>query len=67
MFKRQHKIQLAIPEPYETLHSLRNSVIANKEVVETLSGQRGNILDAAVTWGDLLDIGLIKKDQLPNE
>lgn len=66
MFKRNHKIQLAIPEPVETLHSLRNSVLANKEVVETLSGQRGNILDCAVTWGDLIDLGLIKKDQAPN-
>jgi hypothetical protein len=66
VFKRNHKINLAIPEPFENMHSLRNSVLANKEVVETLSGQRGHILDCAVTWGDLLDLGLIKKDQVPD-
>jgi len=43
--------QAAIPEPLETVASLRASVMALKELTETLAGQRGD--DPAVTVSDL--------------
>lgn len=43
--------QVTIPEPYEDVKSLRASVMALKELVEELAGQRGN--DPAVTSSDL--------------
>lgn len=57
--------QTAIPEPYENLTSLRATAIATKELVEVLAGQRGPALDAAVTWNDLVSLGLIQADQVP--
>jgi len=41
--------------------------MAMKEAVESLSGQRGGPDDVAVTWGDLLDLGLISIDQVPQD
>jgi hypothetical protein len=64
VYKRK-RVQMTIPEPYETLASLRTSVLANKELTEVLAGQRGNSDDAAVTWGDLLDLGIVKPEQVP--
>jgi hypothetical protein len=55
----------AVPEPYENLASLRASVMALKEAVEMLMAQRGTRHDAAVTWADLLQLGLVKPDQVP--
>lgn len=56
-----------IPEPYETISSIRVATQAIKEGVEMLSGQRGDADDCAVTWGDLIRLGLIKKDQVPKD
>jgi hypothetical protein len=39
--------------------------MALKERVEVLSGTRGYNTDAAVTWGDLVELGLIKINQVP--
>lgn len=58
--------QITIPEPYENLASLRHTAMATKEAAEVMLGQRGDVLDRAVTFGDLLKLGLISKDQLPN-
>jgi hypothetical protein len=33
--------------------------------VETLAGQRGQAYDVAVTWQDLLNIGWIRKEEIP--
>lgn len=52
-------------EPYENLSSLRRTAQETKDLVEELAGQRRSVLTAAVTWGDLLDLGLIKPDQIP--
>ncbi len=60
-------IRIAIPEPYETTASLRATAMATKEAVEILLGQRGNVLDEAITWGDLLALGIIKQDQVPKD
>jgi hypothetical protein len=61
----RRRTQATIPEPYETLGSLRAAVLALKELVETLAGQRGQAYDAAVTWGDLLDANVVKIEQVP--
>jgi hypothetical protein len=41
--------------------------MATKELIETLAGQRGQNLDAAVTWGDLVDLELVKMEQVPRD
>ena len=70
MFRTDIKVrrdQVTIPEPYENLASLRTSALATKELVELLAGQRGQAYTTAVTWGDLMRIGLIKEDQIPRD
>lgn len=39
---------------------------AMKENLEILTGQRGSRLASAVTWQDLVDLGLITADQVPS-
>jgi hypothetical protein len=63
----RRRIQATVPEPYESLSSLRASVLALKELVETLAGQRGQAYDVAVTWGDLLDANVVKIEQVPQD
>lgn len=63
----RRRTQATVPEPYENVSSLRASVMALKELVEGLAGQRGGPVDIAVTWGDLIDLGLIKPEQVPEE
>lgn len=60
-----HRPRQSIPVAYENLGSLCATAAATREVVEQLAGQRRDILGAAVTWGDLIDLGLIKPDQVP--
>lgn len=55
----------AIPDPQATPESLQQAVIALKETVEILTRQRRPIANGAVTWQDLLDLGLIVADQVP--
>jgi hypothetical protein len=45
--------QATIPEPYTDVVSLRASVMALKELVEDLAGQRGDQDTSAVTWSDM--------------
>lgn len=66
MYKRKRKTQMTIEEPYENISSLRQTALSSKELIEVLAGQRGSVLDAAVTWGDLVDLGIIKPEQLPS-
>jgi hypothetical protein len=56
-----------IPEPTTDPGSLRDSVLALKQGFETLSHQRANPLVAAVTWSDLLALGLITAAQVPKK
>lgn len=63
--RKQLRRQVAIPVPATDVVSLHAAAIATKELVETLAGQRGSALDAAVTWADLLEAGLIKPEQVP--
>lgn len=63
---RRPTIKTAIPHPEATLHSLQNSVIALKEAVEVmLSDGRGLPRDTTVTWSDLVRLGIVKADQVP--
>lgn len=55
----------SIPEPQADVLALRTSAAALKETVEILTLQRGSHLNAAVTWQDLLDLGLILPTQVP--
>jgi hypothetical protein len=55
----------AIPDPSLAPESLRDSVISVKQAFEIHTGQRGNKLKAAVTWQDLVDLGLIEANQVP--
>jgi len=60
-------MRIAIPEPYQTVESLHATAMGTKEAVEILLGQRGNVLDEAITWGDLVALGIIKPDQVPKD
>jgi len=57
--------QVTIPVPYQDVGSLRATALATKELVEVLAGQRGQAFDAAVTWQDLLDLQLIRVEDIP--
>lgn len=63
--RKQKTAQRSIPQPTTDPAALFASVDALKEVVETLAGQRGRALDVAVTWGDLVEAGVIKPEQVP--
>ena len=55
----------AVPDPTTDPVSLRNASVALKEIAETLTQQRGNRAFAAVTWQDLVELGLILPSQIP--
>ena len=55
----------SIPSPAADLVALRASADALKETVEILTLTRGNHLLAAVTWQDLIDLGLCLPTQVP--
>ncbi|HVQ48910.1 MAG TPA: hypothetical protein VMS92_02590 [Mycobacterium sp.] len=54
-----------VPVPDQTLPGLQAAVMGLKEIAEVLDGQRGNMLDAAVTWQDLVDLGIVKPANVP--
>ena len=56
-----------IPEPTNDPTQLRLSVQALKQGFEMLTHQRKNALNAAVTWDDLVKLGLITAAQVPND
>ena len=63
--KKGRQVQVTIPEPLDDVKSLRATAMATKELVEMLAGQRGQAYDVAVTWQDLLDLQLIRKEDIP--
>lgn len=67
MSEEFRRIQPTIPEPYDDVRSLRATAMANKELSEQLAGQRGAVSDAAVTWGDLVRLGLIDREKVPKK
>lgn len=54
-----------IPEPSTDVLSLRDSMLSVKQGFEMLSNQRGSPLNSAVTWADLVALGLITAAQVP--
>jgi hypothetical protein len=63
-YKRRRTLP-AIPHPEATIASMHSTIMALVEAVEMLQGQRGTISDAAVSWGELVDQGVLKLDQVP--
>lgn len=57
----------AITHPAMTIDAVHESVTQLKEAVELLQGQSGGAEHCAVTWGDLVLLGLIKEDQIPRD
>lgn len=54
-----------IPQPLAEVNSLQNTAQATKEAVEIVTRQRGDRSLSAVTWQDLLALGLITPDKIP--
>lgn len=59
-------LRMAIPEPYATLDSLYATVYALREAVQTLHAQRDESL-GAVTYRDLVLLGVITESQIPKD
>lgn len=57
----------AISEPEQTVESMHNTILELKQMVEILSQQRGNKLNHAVTFQDLLDRGLITENHIDTD
>lgn len=64
---RRKRQLVGINHPELSLNSVQVTALQLKEAVEMLQGQRGSAYDCAVTWGDLLVLGLIKEDQIPHD
>lgn len=57
-----------IPDPSRSVDGLFDTITTMKQAVETLGGQRiGSRAESAVTWQDLVDLGLIEALQIPRE
>lgn len=55
----------AIPEPSQTMAGMFEAIVALKQAVEFLTGQRGNGIGRVPTYEELIVIGLIQRDQIP--
>ncbi len=57
-----------IPDPARSVDGMFETVLTLKQAVETIAGQRqGSRPQSAVTWQDLVDLGLITALQIPND
>jgi hypothetical protein len=57
-----------IPDPSRSVEGMFETVQTLKQVAETLTGQRrGSRANSAVTWQDLVDLGLIDPTQIPRD
>lgn len=54
-----------IPDPAADTVALRSTALALKETAEMLTRQRGDRSLSAVTWQDLVELGLILPSQVP--
>lgn len=57
----------SIPDPTTDPISLRQATLALKEGFEILTHQRKNAGVSAVTWDDLVALGLITQAQIPTK
>lgn len=67
MSEQFRRNQPTIPVPSEDVRSLHSTAAATKELVEQIAGQRGAVGDAAVTFDDLVRLGLIARDKIPRK
>jgi hypothetical protein len=58
---------VTIPQPHENLASLHTVALATKEAIEVMQGLRGDHLDRAVTWRDLVRLGVVTKPDFPQD
>jgi len=66
LFKsKRNRKQPGIPHPDANLAAIHASLVAAIEAVEMLQGQRGSAYDCAVTWGDLIVLGLVQEGDIP--
>lgn len=56
----------AISEPTPNIQGLYNSVVELKQAMEILTRQRKPITSGAITWQDLVDLGLITEADVPD-
>lgn len=57
-----------IPDPSRSVDGMFDTLTTMKQAVETLGGQRrGSRAESAVTWQDLVDLGLIEPLQIPTD
>jgi hypothetical protein len=59
------KIFPSVPDPMQNMPSLQGTSSALKESVEILTRQRGDKGMSAVTWYDLVELGLIPATRIP--
>jgi hypothetical protein len=58
----------SIPVPTMDSRSLQASLMVAKQAIELLAGQSGNDQsNAAVTWQDLVTLGIINQAQVPKK
>lgn len=65
MSNQSRNIKPTISQPVPDLGSLTKVAGELKEAVEVMSGQRGEATAQAVTWDDLLRLGLAKPWDVP--
>jgi hypothetical protein len=65
--KKQMRTLATIPQPAPTIASLHVTALASKEAIETLQGLRGDVLDRAVTWRELVRLGLARPPDFPQD
>lgn len=56
-----------ISHPEMELASIHSTVLLLVDAMQLLQGQTGGRYDVAVTWGDLLELGLITEEQIPRD
>jgi hypothetical protein len=57
----------AIPHPRQDIESLHRTVTALKEAVEALANVRGKPADSAITWQQLINLGIVQSSQVPTK
>lgn len=63
-FAKPRSARPGIPQP--TASNLLDTVLSIKEAVETINGQRrGSRVTSAVTWEDLIALGIVTLEQVP--
>ena len=65
--KSKRRDQVTVPDPVATIPSLLVTVLALKELVEELAGQRGSPTQAAVTYQALIDLQMLNQADVPRD